>query len=234
MREEWARGPAPLVAHLDAETRRALAARVEPGCGPTEAARGVRGVRRKLLAGGRDPCRMRPMLLRSLLTCGALLLLLPACEPQQPANDAQAAEAARAKARSKLFRGCTAKMVGKNVALTCGQLIVTVYRVNTPISDEAAAENQDNFEKEFPPEMRRVRSRPNVDGKTCWASAIDGPEGGWGKLLIIPTGPSEGLVLSCGDRTRDTMPRCEQMFQELAQGYTPPIVAAAFKSYKKK
>jgi hypothetical protein len=169
------------------------------------------------------------MLLRSWLACGALLLL--ACESSPPPNDAQAAAAeARAAARTKLFSGCAAKMVEKNVVLTCEPLILTVLRVKVAINDEAAAANQDNFEKEFPPTMQHQRSRPTVAGKNCWASSVEGPEGAWGKLLIVPVGPAEGLMLSCGSKDRGVMPHCEQMFEELAQGYTPPVVVAALKS----
>jgi hypothetical protein len=121
-------------------------------------------------------------------------------------------------------------MVERNVVLNCGPLIFTVLRAQVAISEETALANQDNFEKEFPPTMRRERSRPKVAGKECWASSVEEPEGAWGKLLIVPTGPAEGLVLSCGSKARDMMPRCEQMFEELAQGRTPSIVSSALKS----
>jgi hypothetical protein len=169
------------------------------------------------------------MLLRSLLT-GSALLLLSACENPPPPNDARAADTPPPAPRQEAFTGCTAKMVERNVVLNCGTLILTLLRVRTAITDTAALANQDRFEQEFPPTMRRERSRPTVAGKECWASQVEEPEAAWAKLLIVPTGPAEGLVLSCGSKARDAMPRCDKMLEDLAAERIPPLVAGALKS----
>ncbi|MRG96968.1 AgmX/PglI C-terminal domain-containing protein [Polyangium spumosum] len=114
----------------------------------------------------------------------------------------------------------------RTVSLTCEKQSMKVTDMPVKAVDDKLAEAfLTGFEQQSP-KMRRTRTKPTIEGKSCWMTSVDGVT--WSSMLLVTEAVAgRALVVSCLDESQGgTSAKCNTMVADIIKRtVAPPVVA---------